>query len=81
MRHIGNGLGDYFEFNLLPRIKGLYSEGQLASSDLAHAEPEVDAVFLYQAHFDHVDRIAFLDPEIPVYLGVGTKLFMDSNKS
>jgi ribonuclease J len=73
-----NGLGDYFEFNLLPRVKGLYSREQLASTDLAYAEPEVDAVFLSHAHFDHVDHVSFLDPVIPVYVGAGTKLFMDS---
>jgi ribonuclease J len=73
-----NGLGDYFEFDLLPRIKGLYSKEQLASTDLAYAEPEVDAVFLSHAHFDHVNHIQFVDPEIPVYVGEGTKLFMEA---
>jgi ribonuclease J len=29
-----NGLGDYFEFNLLPKISGLYSKEMLASTDL-----------------------------------------------
>jgi ribonuclease J len=42
-----NGLGDYFEFDLLPRIKGLYSKEQLASTDLAYVEPEVDAIPVY----------------------------------
>ena len=73
-----NGLGDYFEFDLLPRINGLYSKEQLASTNLAYTEPEIDAVFLSHAHFDHVTHIQFLDPTIPVYMGVGTKLFMES---
>ncbi len=73
-----NGLGDYFEFNLLPKIKGLYSKEQLAFTDLAYVEPKIDAVFLSHAHFDHITHIHFLDPEIPIYLGVGTKLFMES---
>ena len=73
-----NGLGDYFAFDLLPRINGLYSKEMLASTDLPYAEPQVDAVFLSHAHFDHVTHIQFLDPEIPIYLGVGTKLFMES---
>jgi ribonuclease J len=34
-----NGLGDYFEFNLLPKISGLYSKEMLASTNLAYAEP------------------------------------------
>ena len=73
-----NGLGDYFEFDLLPKISGLYSKEMLASTDLAYAEPEVDAVFLSHAHFDHITHIEFLDPSIPVCIGVGTKLFMES---
>lgn len=73
-----NGLGDYFEFNLLPRIGGLYARDQLAFTNLAYTRPEIDAVFLSHAHFDHIAHIQFLDPEIPVYLGVGTKLFMES---
>ncbi len=73
-----NGLGDYFEFNLLPRISGLYSKDQLAFTDLKYKEPEIDAVFLSHAHFDHITHIQFLDPKIPIYLGVGTKLFMES---
>jgi len=73
-----NGLGDYFEFGLLPRIPGLYAEDQLAKTDLAYCEPEVSAVFLSHGHFDHVAHICFVDPKIPVYLGSGTKLFMES---
>lgn len=73
-----NGLGDYFAFDMLPRISGLYSEEMLASTDLAYAEPGVDAVFLSHAHFDHVGHVQFLDSKIPLYVGVGTKLLMES---
>jgi ribonuclease J len=73
-----NGLGDYFEFNLVPRIEGLYAKEQLASTNLPYREPQVNAVFLSHAHFDHITHIQFLDPEIPVYVGVGTKLFLES---
>jgi ribonuclease J len=73
-----NGLGDHFEFGLLPKIRGLYAKEQLAFTDLPYTEPEIDAVFLSHAHFDHVAHICFVDPQIPVYLGVGTKLFLES---
>jgi ribonuclease J len=73
-----NGLGDYFEFGLLPKLSGLYSKEMLASTNLAYAEPEIDCVFLSHAHFDHITHIEFLDPAIPVCMGVGTKLFMES---
>jgi len=73
-----NGLGDYFAFDLLPKIRGLYSKEMLASTNLPYAEPSVDAVFLSHAHFDHITHIQFLDPSIPIYVGVGTKLLMES---
>lgn len=71
-----NCLGDLFEFNLLPRIEGLYAKEMLACTDLAHTTPKIDAVFLSHAHFDHVNHIQFLDPTIPVHLGEGTHLFL-----
>jgi len=73
-----NGLGDHFEFGLLPKIRGLYAKEQLAFTDFSYMEPEINAIFLSHAHFDHVTHICFVDPLIPVYLGVGTKLFLES---
>jgi ribonuclease J len=73
-----NGLRDYFEFDLLPRLKGLYSLEQLKTTDLPYTKPRIDAVFLSHAHFDHINHIEFLDSEIPVYLGEGTKLFLEA---
>jgi len=34
-----NGLGDYFEFDLLPKLEGLYAEEQLAFADLPYCKP------------------------------------------
>lgn len=73
-----NGLGDYFQFDLLPRIKGLYSKEQLAHTNLPYKEPEIAAIFVSHAHFDHINHLQFIDSSIPVYTGVGTKLFMES---
>jgi ribonuclease J len=73
-----NGLGDYFAFGLLPKIRGLYSKEMLRSTDLPYAEPSVNALFLSHAHYDHVGQVHFLHPEIPFYVGVGTKLLMES---
>ncbi len=73
-----NGLGDYFEFGLLPKLKGLYAEEQLQFTDVPYVKPKFDAAFLSHAHFDHVNHVQFLDPEIPVHLGEGTKLFLEA---
>ena len=73
-----NGLGDYFEFGLLPKIRGLYAKEQLAFTGLSYTKPRIDAFFLSHAHFDHVQHIQFLDSKIPVYLGAGAKLFLEA---
>jgi ribonuclease J len=74
------GLGDYFHFGLLPKISGIYAEDQLKFTNLPYTEPLIDAIFLSHAHFDHIAHIEFVDPKIPIYLGEGTKLFMESQE-
>ncbi len=74
------GLKDYFEFGLLPKLKGVYSKENLEPTNLPYTKPSIDAVFLSHAHFDHIEHIKFLDPEIPVYLGEGTKLFVEAQE-
>ncbi len=71
------GCRDYFEFNLLPRIEGLYSKDMLKETDLEYQPPTIDAVLLSHAHFDHINHIKFIDPKIPVYCGHGAKTFID----
>jgi ribonuclease J len=73
-----SGLRDYFEFDLLPKIKGIYSESQLTFTDLPYVKPKIDAVFLSHAHIDHIGHIMFLDEKIPIYCGYGTKIFIES---
>jgi ribonuclease J len=72
------GLKDYFEFDLIPKIRGLYSEEQLVYTDLHYLKPNFDAIFLSHAHFDHVAHIRFIDEKIPVVCGSGTKFFLES---
>jgi hypothetical protein len=38
-----NVAGDYFEFGLLPKIRGLYSEDALKNTELKYTKPEVGA--------------------------------------
>ncbi len=74
----GNGLRDYFEFGLLPRISGLYGEDVLGETDLCWEEPCFQGVFVSHAHADHVSHLKFVDSGVPVYLGKGTRFFMDA---
>jgi ribonuclease J len=69
---------DLLEFDLLPRLSGLYSREALGDADLAYAPPEVHAVFVSHAHADHAGYLRLIDPEIPVYVGEGTKTLLDA---
>lgn len=71
-------LKDCFEFGLLPRISGLYSEDELSCTDLKYTSPEIDAILLSHAHFDHCAHLELIDPKIPVYCGKTTKLFLEA---
>ncbi|HYA55509.1 MAG TPA: MBL fold metallo-hydrolase [Nitrososphaerales archaeon] len=73
-----NGAGDLFEFDLLPQIPGLYSEGALQNTNVEYTEPEFDAVVLSHYHSDHTGRIEYIDPKIPVYCGETTSLIHDA---
>ncbi|MCW4014426.1 MAG: MBL fold metallo-hydrolase [Candidatus Bathyarchaeota archaeon] len=74
----GNGLRDYFEFGLLPKISGLYSEEVLGETDLGYCDPCFDGVFVSHAHADHVNHLKFVDKDVPVFLGKGTRFFMEA---
>ncbi len=69
---------DLLEFDLIPRIGGLYSKEALADSDLPYRAPEVHAIFITHAHADHAGHLDLVDPEIPVYVGEGTKTLLDA---
>ena len=63
------GLRDYFHFDLMPKIPGLYDEDYLKCTDVPYAEPEFDAAFISHMHFDHAMHLKYMDRKIPVYLG------------
>jgi ribonuclease J len=69
---------DLLEFDLLPRVEGLYSREALADSDLPYRAPEVHAIFVSHAHADHAGHLRLVDPKIPVYLGSGTRRLLAS---
>ena len=72
---------DLLEFDLLPRIEGLYSETALYKSDLRYRPPEVHGVFISHAHLDHAGHLNLIDPEIPVHVNEGTKRTLEAIES
>jgi ribonuclease J len=69
---------DLLEFDLLPRVEGLYARDALQDADLPYRAPEVHAVFVSHAHADHAGHLNLIDPEIPVHVGEGTKALLDA---
>ena len=73
-----NGAGDLFEFGLLPELPGMYSEKALQNTELHYESPTLDGVVLSHFHWDHVGRIGYLDPKIPIHCGETTKLIHEA---
>ncbi len=72
------GLRDYFALGLLPKLPGLYAEDKLAPAAFPYEAPRFSAVFISHVHFDHTGHLGYIDPKIPVHLGEGTKIILDS---
>src|SRR3989449_2765331 len=72
------GLRDSFALTLLPKLPGLYSQEMLTPAAFAYEPPRFSGVFLSHIHYDHTTHLQFLDPTIPVHLGAGTKIILDS---
>ncbi|MEM5882984.1 MAG: MBL fold metallo-hydrolase [Candidatus Aenigmatarchaeota archaeon] len=74
-----SGLEDYFEFELLPKMKGIYRDDLLAQSQKELTfKPEIQGVFISHAHADHSWNIAFLHKDMPIYCGETCKLFLQA---
>ena len=72
---------DLLEFDLLPRIEGLYSKEALQDAELAWKPPEIHGLFVSHAHMDHAGHLALVDPEVPVYVGAGTRQLLETIQS
>ena len=73
-----NGLEDYFEMGLIPRIKGIYREDYLRHKGLSYDEkPAVDGLLLSHAHADHADYIGFLRHDIPLYMSEMSEIILE----
>jgi ribonuclease J len=76
---ICNGMGDLFEFGLLPKLKGLYRKDYAKHMGFdGNEDNDIDAVILSHAHVDHSAYIHYIRPDIPIYCSEGTKLIMQA---
>jgi ribonuclease J len=69
---------DLLEFDLVPRIPGLYSREALGDGEFRYTEPEVHGIFVSHAHADHAGYLDMVDPTIPVHVGEGTKTLLSA---
>jgi len=69
-------LKDFFEFDLLPDLSGVYREDYLKHMGRDPEERSIDALFLSHAHADHSAYIHFLRKDIPIYCTEPTKIIL-----
>jgi len=62
-----NGLGDFFEFNLLPDIPGIYRRDYLKHMGREPEDTNCQGILLSHAHADHAAFIHHLRKDIPIY--------------
>ncbi|MDE1863595.1 MAG: MBL fold metallo-hydrolase [Thaumarchaeota archaeon] len=63
-----NGIVDYLDMGLLPRVDGIYRHDLLEFAGMPkHGDPIADAIILSHAHLDHAGHIAFIDERVPIY--------------
>ncbi|MGC9059230.1 MAG: MBL fold metallo-hydrolase [Candidatus Aenigmatarchaeota archaeon] len=77
-----NIIEDMLEFDLLPKIEGIYRTDYLNwlkthNPDIkVYENPTIDGVILSHAHADHSQNISFLHEKIPIYCSEETGLFL-----
>ncbi len=71
-----SALEDFFEFKLLPDIKGIYREDYLRHMGRRPEKKDIHAVLLSHAHADHAQYIHFLRHDIPIYCSQETKIIL-----
>ena len=59
-----NGIVDFIEMGLIPRINGLYRYDLLEMGKMKGSEVDIDTVILSHAHADHANHVSFLHEDI-----------------
>ncbi|MFX0016288.1 MAG: MBL fold metallo-hydrolase [Promethearchaeota archaeon] len=61
------GLKDFLEFDIVPRIEGLYAREFVPNEDVTNLA--INACFLSHAHLDHFGNLNLLHEDIPIFMG------------
>src|SRR5207245_906477 len=64
--------------DLMRRIPGLHSSEALDPTDMAWEPPAFSSIFITHVHYDHIQQLRFVDPNIPVHLGEGARTILES---
>ncbi|MDR3062829.1 MAG: MBL fold metallo-hydrolase [Methanobrevibacter sp.] len=73
-----NGIMDFVELDLLPKIKGIYREDYLKHCGLnSYDKPSVDGVLLSHAHMDHSAYIHHLREDIPIFMRKESEIILN----
>jgi ribonuclease J len=70
------GLKDFFQFDILPKLSGLYTNDLLPEKKTE--KNAIDACFLSHAHMDHYGNLNLIREDIPVYMGETSALILQS---
>ncbi len=70
------GLTDFLEFNIIPKINGLYADD--FDVNFPGDRKRIQGCFLSHAHMDHYGNINLLSEDIPVYMGETAKIILTS---
>ena len=73
-----SSLGDFFEFDMLFDMKGIYREDYLRHMGRAEEKRTVEGVFLTHAHADHAQYIHFLRLDIPIHCTQATRIILQT---
>jgi ribonuclease J len=73
-----NGMGDFFEMGLLPKLSGIYRADYLKHMGMPVEQRAYNGVFITHAHADHVGYAHFLRADIPIYATPETFAIMES---